>query len=325
MAQISYLQALRDAMAEEMRRDPAVFLMGEDVRHNMYGSSGGLFDEFGAERVLDTPTSENGFVGAAGGAALVGMRPVVDVTIAPFLYLAADQVISMIAKSRYLYGGQARVPVVIRVCMMYGVHGAAQHSDRPYPMFMNVPGLKIVAPGDPADAKGLMKAAIRDDDPVLVFEDGTLWGTSAEVPDGDHLVPLGQAAVKREGGDVTLVAIAGAVPLALAAAETLAAEGVDVEVVDPRTLKPLDLPTILTSVSKTGRLVIADPAHRTCSAASEIAAVVAERGFWDLRAPIRRVVTPDIPIPFAPSMERGLYPTRESIAEAVRLTLQEDA
>jgi pyruvate dehydrogenase E1 component beta subunit len=325
MPKTGFLQAVRDAMAEEMRRDPAVFLMGEDVRQNMYGSSGGLFEEFGAERVLDTPTSELGFVGAAGGAGLVGMRPIVDVTIAPFLYLAADQVISMIAKSRYLYGGQAQIPIVIRACMLYGVHGAAQHSDRPYPMFMNVPGLKIIAPGDAADAKGLLKSAIRDDDPVLVFEDGTLWGTSGEVPDGDHLTPLGRAAVKRPGADVTVVAIAGAVPLALAAAETLTSEGIDVEVIDPRTLKPLDIPTILESVARTGRLVIADPAHRTCSAASEIAAEVAEKGFWDLRAPIRRVVTPDIPIPFAPTLERGLYPTRESIAEAVRRTLQEDA
>jgi pyruvate dehydrogenase E1 component beta subunit len=325
MPKITYLQALRDAMAEEMRRDPAVFLMGEDVVQNMYGSSGGLAAEFGEGRVIDTPLSENGFVGAGGGAAMVGMRPIVDVTIAPFIYLAADQVISMIAKSRYLYGGQARVPIVIRTCMIYNINGAAQHSDRPYPMFMNVPGLKIIAPADAHDAKGLMKAAIRDDDPVLVFEDATLWGSSGEVPDGDHVLPIGRAAVKRAGKDVTLFAIAGTVPLALAAAEVLAREGVEAEVIDPRTLKPLDTETLLGSVGKTGRLVVVDPANRTCSAASEVAAIVAEHGFWDLQAPIARVTTPDIHIPFAPSMERGLYPTVDRIVEAVRRTMKEDA
>lgn len=323
MASLSYLEAIRDAMSEEMRRDPAVFLMGEDVVHNVYGSSGGLAKEFGLERVIDVPLSEAGFVGAAAGAAMVGMRPVVDVTIAPFLYPAMDQIVSIIAKSRYLYGGQTKVPVVIRACMLYNINNAAQHSDRPYPAFMGIPGLKIIAPSCPADMKGLLKAAIRDDDPVLCFEDGTLWMTRAEVPDGDFVVPLGRSDIKREGKDVTLYAVAGAVPVALEAAEQVANEGISGEVIDPRTLKPLDSATVLESVRKTGRFIAADPAHQTCSVASEMAAIVAERGFWDLKAPVVRVNTPDVPIPFATSLERGLYPTPESLVAAIRRVVRE--
>lgn len=325
MPKSNYIRATRDAMAEEMRRDATVFLMGEDVRFNMYGSSGGLLEEFGEDRVLDTPASENGFVGAAAGAAMVGMRPIVDITIAPFVYPAADQIISIIAKSRYLYGGQARVPVVLRCCMLYNGAAAAQHSDRPYPMFMNVPGLKILAPSDAYDAKGLMKSAVRDDDPVMIFEDTTVWGRSMEVPDEEYLVPIGKAAVKRQGKDVTIFAVAGAVPLATAAAGKLAEEGIDAEVIDPRTLKPLDTAAILASVAKTGRLVVVDPAHRTCSVASEVSAIVAEHGFYHLKAPIRRVTTPDIHIPFSPVMEKGLYPTTDRIIQAVRRTMKEDA
>lgn len=323
MPRISYLQALRDAMAEEMRRDPAVFLMGEDVCQNVYGSSAGLAAEFGEDRVLDTPLSEGGFVGAAAGAAMVGMRPIVDVTISPFLYPATDQIFSIIAKSRYLYGGQARLPLLIRSCMMYNVNNAAQHSDRPYSFFMGMPGLKIIAPSDPYDAKGLLKAAIRDDDPVLCFEDCTVWGRTADVPDDDYVLPLGQAVVKRAGKDATVFAVAGAVPLALAAAEIVASEGIDVEVIDPRTIKPLDTATILSSVKRTGRFVAVDPAHRTGSVASEACAVVAEQGFWDLRSPVIRVTTPDIHMPFSPSMEKGLYPTTERIAAAIRQAMEE--
>lgn len=322
MPKMTYLQALRAAMAEEMRRDCAVFLMGEDTRQGLYGSSAGLAAEFGEERVLDTPLSEAGFIGAAAGAAMVGMRPVVDVTLASFLYPAVDQLFSIIAKSRYIYGGQTRVPVVVRACMMYNINNAAQHSDRPYSFFMGMPGLKIIAPSNPYDAKGLLKAAIRDDDPVLCFEDSSIWTAACEVPGDDYLVPLGRAAVKREGADVSLFAVAGAVPLALQAAERLAAEGIGVEVIDPRTIKPLDTATVLTSVAKTGRFVAVDPAHRTGSVASEIAAVVAEQGFRYLRAPIRRVTTPDVHIPFAPSMERGLYPDIDRIIAAVREVLE---
>jgi acetoin:2,6-dichlorophenolindophenol oxidoreductase subunit beta len=318
VAKTNFLTALRDAMAESMREDPRVFLMGEDVELNLYGSSQGLRDEFGPERVMDVPLSEAAVVGAAAGAAMVGMRPIVDVTIAPFLYLAADQIISIIAKARYMYGGQTHVPLVLRSCMLYNINNAAQHSDRPYSLFMSVPGLKIVAPSDAYDAKGLLRAAIRDEDPVLFFEDVNLWGSSCEVPPDGYEISMGKANVKREGSDVTVFAVSGTVPMAIRAATELEAEGVSVEVIDPRTIKPLDTATVLASVARTGRLVAVDPAHRTGSVASEIAATVSEYGFASLKAPIVRVTAPDVHIPFAASMEKGLFPSVQSIMVAVR-------
>ncbi len=319
MARVNFLNALRDAMAEEMRRDPRVFVMGEDLRQNLYGSSGGLLDEFGPERVLDVPLAEAGVVGTAAGAAMVGMRPVVDITIAPFLYPAADQIISIAAKSRYIYGGQTSVPMVIRACMFYNGSSAGQHSDRPYSTFMSIPGLKIVVPSDVHDAKGLLKAAIRDEDPVLFFEDFALWGSAARLPDDEEiLVPLGKAAVKREGRDITLFAVAGTVPLTLAAAKILEADGISAEIVDPRTIKPLDTATVLASVRKTGRLIAIDPAHRTGSVASEVVAIASEHCFDALKAPPLRLCTPDTHIPFAPNMEKGLYPTTDAIVAAAR-------
>lgn len=321
MRQISFLQAIREAQLEEMRRDPRVFIMGEDIRNNVFGASAGFLEEFGPERVRNTPLSEGGFTGAAAGAAMVGMRPIVDYTIAPFLYVAMDQLISIVAKSSYLYGGQTKVPVVLRAAMFYGNSNAAQHSDRPYPMFMGVPGLKIIIPATPYDMKGLLKSAIRDDDPVMCFEDGRLWGTRGDVPEEEYLIPLGKADIKREGSDVTVVAVGGMVIHALAAAKELEAENISVEVVDPRSLVPLDKETILSSVRKTGRLVAVDVAHRTCSAASEIAAIVAEEAFWDLKGPVLRVTTPDTHIPFSSAMEKGLYPNKDKIAAAVKQTL----
>lgn len=322
MTTISYLQAIRDAQLEEMRRDERVFIMGEDVAWNMLGSTEGFVEEFGAERVRNTPITEAAFTGAAAGAAMVGMRPIVDLMLTSFMYCAMDQIISIISKSTYLYGGQASLPLTIRASMFYGGSNAAQHSDRPIAPFMASPGLKIIAPSSPYDAKGLLKAAIREDDPVISFEDGTLWTTTGDVPDEDYIVPLGQADVKREGSQVTVVAISGAVRAALAAADQLASEGVSVEVVDPRSLVPMDYATILSSVQKTGRLVVADPSHRTCSPAAEIAATVAEDGFWSLQAPIVRVTTPDTHIPFSPPLEAQLYPGPDRIAEAVRQTLK---
>lgn len=319
MPRKSFLEAIRDAQYEEMSRDPRVFMMGEDLASNLFGTTTGLVEAFGRERVRNTPISEAGFIGAAAGAAMVGMRPIVDVTIASFIYPAMDQLVSIIAKSRYLYGGQARLPLVLRLSMFYGNSTAAQHSDRPYPMLMAVPGLKIIIPSNALDMKGLLKSAVRDDDPVLSFEDAALWSAKAEIPDdADFLVPLGKAAIKREGTDVTVVALAGAVTQSLAAATELAKEGISVEVVDPRTLVPLDIETILASVRKTGRLVAVDPAHRTCSAASEIAATVAERAFGSLRAPVLRVTTPDTHVPFSPPLEARLFPNRKTIAEAIR-------
>src|ERR687883_260924 len=323
MRDITYLQAVYEAQHEEMQRDERVFIIGEDIEASFFGTTAGFIEEFGSKRVRNTPLSENGFIGAAAGAALVGARPIVDVTIASFLYVAMDQLISIISKATYMYGGQARVPMVIRASMFYGGNNAAQHSDRPHPIFMNMPGFKIIAPSTPGDMKGLLKSAVRDDDPVLSFEDGTLWASKGPVPDdGDYLVPLGRADIKRPGSNVTGAAIGGTVLHAMAAAAELEAGGVSVEGGDPRTLVPLDTAAILGSVEKTGRLVVADPAHRTCSAASEIAAMVAEEGFWSLKAPIQRVTTPPVHVPYSPALEPQMYPTRDKIVDAVRRTLE---
>ncbi len=317
MPTMSYRDAIRQAMLEEMRRDPAVVVFCEDARFWTMPTHG-FVDEFGPERVPIMPISEEGFTGAAIGAAMTGLRPIVDYTIANLMYVAWDQIVNHAAKNRYLFGGQASVPIVFRAAMKYANATAAQHSDRPYPQLMNVPGLKIVVPSNPADALGLLKSAIRDDDPVVYFEPLRLWGTKGEVPEGEHLVPLGKAAICREGTDVTVVAIGDAVPAALKAAEVLSGEGVDLEVVDPRTLVPLDKATILDSVAKTGRLVIADPAHKTCGAAAEVAAIVAEEGFASLRAPIVRVVAPDVHPPFSPALEALMYPSPARVIAAVQ-------
>ncbi|MGB2401326.1 MAG: alpha-ketoacid dehydrogenase subunit beta [Porticoccaceae bacterium] len=319
MAKVSFIEAIRQAQYEELKRDKSVFLMGEDLVCNVFGTTTGFMEAFGPERIKDTPISEEGFVGAAAGASMVGMRPIVDLTIASFVYPAMDQVCSIIAKSRYIYGGQAKLPLVLRMCMFYGNANAAQHSDRPYPMFMGMPGLKIIVPSCPSDMKGLLKSAIRDDDPVLSFEDGTLWSQKDEIPDDEeYLVPLGVADLKRKGEDVTIVAIGGAVPLAIKAAKIVEADGISVEVVDPRTLVPLDCETILESVRKTGRVITVDPAHEACSAASEISAMIAERAFSFLEAPILRVTTPNTHIPFCPSVEKNLFPTVDRIVAAIR-------
>ncbi len=323
MRELTFLQAVAEAQMEEMERDERVFLMGEDVSGNVYGSSGGLLERFGAQRVLDTPICESGFTGVAIGAAMVGMRPIVDYTIASFMYLATDQLVSMAAKSSYMYGGQTHIPAVFRAAMFYNGGIAAQHSDRNYSMFMNVPGLKVVVPSSPYDAKGLLKTAIRDDDPVLVFEDGNLWGARGDVPQVDYTLPFGQANRCREGGDITIVAIAARVGEAIRAADRLAQEGISAEVIDPRTLVPLDTETILQSIAKTGRLLVVDQGHRTCGAASEIVARVAELGFWDLQAPIMRLTAPDMQIPFSPALEQGFYPQVEQIVVAARKLVTE--
>ncbi|MBB4630825.1 alpha-ketoacid dehydrogenase subunit beta [Sphingosinicella soli] len=319
MAKTTFLEAIREAQFEEMSRDERVFIMGEDIICNVFGTTTGFVDAFGMERVRDTPISENGFIGAAAGASMVGMRPIVDATISSFLYPAMDQIMSIIAKSRYIYGGQARLPLVIRSCMFYGNANAAQHSDRNYPMFMNQPGLKIMVPSTAYDMKGMLKAAIRDDDPVLCFEDSTCWTSKSELPDDpDFIIPLGRGDIKREGTDVSIIAIGGAVPLALKAAQTLQKEGISAEVVDPRSLVPLDKDIILKSVRKTGRAIAVDPAHQTCSAASEIAALIAEHAFESLRGPVLRVATADTHLPFSPSIEKALYPSADRIVAAAR-------
>ncbi|MXW58109.1 MAG: alpha-ketoacid dehydrogenase subunit beta [Acidimicrobiia bacterium] len=322
MRTVSYIQAVTEAMTEEMERDESVFIMGEDVAWNMMGDCTGMVEKFGVERVRNTPISEAGFVGAGAGAAMVGMRPIVHMLIAPFMYVAFDQIVSIIAKSTYTYGGQARLPITLRAPMMYGVSNAAQHSDRPYATLMTIPGLKLIAPATPHDAKGMLKAAIRDDNPVITFEDRSLWGQSSEVPDGELIVPLGQAAVRREGTDVTVVTVAGAITLGLAAAEQLASEGVSAEVIDLRSIVPMDTDTILESVAKTGRLLIADPAHEMGSVASEISAVVAQHGFWSLQAPIARVTTPHTHMPFNADLEKVLLPNTDKIVAEVRALME---
>lgn len=313
---LTYLNAIVEAQREEMLRDERVILIGENI--DIYGGSA-LFDTFDEKRLRNVPISENGFAGMGIGAALTGLRPIVDLTIASFVYLAADQIINQAAKLRYMTGGQLSVPIVFRACTYYNICNAAQHSDRPYPFFMNVPGLKIVAPATPSDMKGLLKAAIRDDDPVLVFEDMNLWTKKEPVPtDPDFLVPIGKAEVKRTGSEVTLVSIAGCLPRVMAAADALLAEGISAEVIDLRTLVPLDTETLLTSLAKTGRVVIVDNSHRTGSVASEVSAVLSEEGFHRLRAPIRRVTTPAVQIPYSAALEKPLYPSKERIVAAAK-------
>ena len=317
---ITLTQALNEAMQEEMRRDERVFIMGEDIQSGVYGASGGLFAEFGGERVRDCPLSENAFMGAAVGAAAVGMRPIVESAFC-FMWVAMDSLVSQAAKMRYMFGGQVNLPIVYRASMYYGGNMAAHHSDRSYPIFMHIPGFKVVFPSNAYDGKGLLKAAIQEDDPVIFCEDRTILGARAYVPEEDYSIPFGVADIKREGTDVTIVAIGGMVPRAMEAAETLAQDGISAEVLDPRTLVPLDKAAILKSVAKTGRLVVVDMAHKTCSAASEIASIVAMEGFWDLQAPIQRLGTANVHIPFSPALEPLCYPTAETITEAVRATL----
>lgn len=316
---MNYLDALVQAQVEEMERDERVIMMGEDIA--VYGS-GDLIDRFGAKRIWSMPISETSFTGVGIGAAITGLRPIIDLNIASFMYLASDQIINQAAKLRYMTGGQVKVPVVFRVCMYYGQSIAAQHSDRPYPLFMNVPGLKIISPTSPADVKGLLKSAVRDDDPVLFFEDIKLWTVKGDVPtDPDTLVPIGRADIKQAGSDVTLVAISGAMRPALEAAKALAAERISVEVIDPRTLKPLDMETIIKSVAKTGRLVLVENAHRMLNASSEIAAIVAEEAFEHLKKPIIRLTAPDAHVGFSPVLEQALYPRKEQIVAAVKRLL----
>ena len=323
----TYIQAIAEATIEEMERDSTVFTMGEDLRQSVYGVTSGLVDRFGEDRVIDTPLSENGFFGAALGASLCGMRPIVE-TVTSFLWVGMDQIISQASKMRYMFGGQAELPVTFRIRMFYARGAAAHHSDRNYPIFMNTPGLKIICPTNAYDAKGLMKTAVRDNDVCMLFEDGIAISSRTEVPEnadlpgGELLVPFGVANTVQEGSDVTVVGIAGGVQHALDAARILEPEGISLEVIDPRTLVPLDTDAILASVEKTGRLVIVDPAHRMCSAASEIAAIVAQEGFWSLQAPIQVVASEQVNVPYSPALEPLIYPTPEKVAAAVRVVIE---
>jgi acetoin:2,6-dichlorophenolindophenol oxidoreductase subunit beta len=313
MRTISYVAAGIEALAEEMRRAPKIFHLSTDAPPP-------LLQEFGPARVRQTPIAESALTGMAIGAAGSGYRPVVDWRLVTFCFVAMDQVVNQAAKIHYMFGGQVKFPIVFRATVGGGSRRAAQHSQSPYSMFMNLAGLKIILPSTPADMKGLMKTAIRDNNPVIAFDSGRLTGLTGEVPDGDVAIPFGKADVKREGKDVTVVALAWLVHEALAAAADLEREGISVEVVDPRSLVPMDADTIRASVRKTGRLVVADEATPVCSAAAEIMALAMEdeETFAALKAPIRRVCALPVPIPYAPEMEDHVFPDRHKIAAAVR-------
>lgn len=314
---LRFMRALRDGLVEEMRRDPTTIVLGEDVTIGLMGVTTGLVDEFGSDRVFDTPLAELGFTGAAVGAAMDGLRPIVEYQISTLPYLAMDQLVNQAAKLRYMTGGQMSVPLVIRMASSGASGGvAAQHSDHNYPMLAHM-GLKVVMPATPADAKGLLKAAIRDNDPVIFYEDAKLMGMRGDVPKQEYIVPLGKAAVPRTGKDVTVVGAGHMVVEALQVAEALAAEGVDVEVVDVRTILPLDTETILESAAKTGRVVVADDSNSFCGFAAEVAAVVADEAFSDLKGPVVRVARPTIPIPFSPPLEEAVLPGGKEIRAAI--------
>ncbi len=321
--EITYVMALNEALREEMRRDPRVFVMGEDVaiwgnRGGVYGVTQGLYDEFGPERVRDTPISEEAIVGTAVGAAVTGMRPVAEIMYIDFMALAMDPLVNQGAKLRYMFGGKARVPVVIRTQEGTGRGIAAQHSQSLEAWFVHVPGIKVCVPSTPYDAKGLLKTAIRDDNPVMFIEHKMLYATRGPVPEEEYTIPFGVADVKREGRDVTFIGIHTMVIKGLAAAEKLAAEGISVEVIDPRTLVPLDIETIVNSVKKTGRVVIAHEACERGGVAGEIAMQIMEHAFDYLDAPIVRVAGRNVPIPYNQRLERAAVPQEEDIIAAIR-------
>ncbi|MEZ4529755.1 MAG: alpha-ketoacid dehydrogenase subunit beta [Thermomicrobiales bacterium] len=329
---MSMKDALNEALRIAMREDPNVILLGEDIAgganvdhlidEDAWGGPMGvtknLVQEFGRDRVLDTPITEAGFIGAAVGAAATGLRPVAELMFVDFFGCCMDQIFDQGAKLRYMFGGKASCPMVIRTQIGAGVNAAAQHSGCHYSVFTHMPGIKTVIPSTPADAKGLLLSAIRDDDLVMFFENKVLYGIKGEVPDGDEGIPLGKADIKRAGEDVTIVAISRMVNQSLAAARALAGEGIEVEVIDPRTLSPLDEDMILSSVEKTHRLVIVDEDNPRCSAASDIAAMVADKGFDLLDAPIKMVTAPHTPVPFSPPLEQFYIPSPEKIAQTVR-------
>jgi pyruvate/2-oxoglutarate/acetoin dehydrogenase E1 component len=319
--ELSVAEAIREALREEMLRDETVYICGEDVGQfgGCFGVTQGLYEEFGEERVRDTPISETAIVGSAVGAAATGMRPVPEIMFMDFVTVCMDQLVNQAAKMRYMFGGKAIMPITLRLPVGAGISAAAQHSQSLEAWFTHVPGLKVVMPSTPADHKGLLKASIRDDNPVIFVEHKVLYGIKGPVPeDEDYVIPLGKGDIKRQGEDVTVVATSMMVYKALAAAEELAKEGISVEVVDPRTLVPLDKDIILSSVEKTGRLVIVHEAVKTGGFGGEIAAIVAEEGFDYLDAPIKRVAAHDVPIPFNAGQEQFVIPNEQDIIAAVK-------
>ncbi|GBD30195.1 2-oxoisovalerate dehydrogenase subunit beta [bacterium HR32] len=322
--ELSYAEAVREALRQAMEQDPGVVLLGEDIGTygGAFGVTDGLLEQFGPERVRDTPISEAAITGCAIGAALTGLRPVLEVQFMDFITLCMEQLVLQAAKIRYMFGGKAQVPLVLRTPAGAGTGAAAQHSESLEAWFVHVPGLKVVAPSTPRDAKGLLLASIRDPNPVVFVEHKLLYRTRGPVPEEPYELPLGRAEVKREGTDVTVVATSGMVPRALAAADRLAEEGVSVEVVDPRTLRPLDTDTILASVRKTGRVVVVYEGVKTLGVGAEIAARIAESdALYHLQAPVVRLGGAECPIPYNRNLERAAVPQEEDVVQAVRQVL----
>jgi len=318
--ELTYAEALNEALREEMKRDERVFLIGEDIGINWEGAfkvTKGLAKEFGLERVRDTPISEACIIGAAVGAAMTGLKPVAEIMFGDLLALAMDQIANQAAKIHYMFGGQLKVPVVIRSPFGAGRSIAAHHSQSLEAWFMHTPGLKVAVPSTAYDAKGLLKTAIRGDDPVMFFEHKLCYTTKSLIPEEEYLIPFGNADIKREGSDITVFATFWMVHQALKAAETLAKKGVEVEIIDPRTLVPLDKQSILRSVKKTGRILIVEEDCKTCGIGAEIAAIVAEEAFDYLESPIKRLAEPDTPIPFSPVLENYVIPNEKTIVKSI--------
>ncbi|MGQ9369303.1 alpha-ketoacid dehydrogenase subunit beta [Azospirillum sp. ST 5-10] len=334
MSRKSFRQALNEAMRQEMERDPTVIVLGEDIAGGMgakgeqdawgdvLGASKGLLKRFGRERVFDTPISESAFIGAAAGAAVNGLRPIAQLMFVDFFGVCGDQIINQMAKFRYMFGGKATTPVVIRTLFGAGARAASQHSQCLYPIFTHIPGLKVVVPSSPYEAKGLMIQSIRDDDPVIFFEHKAMYDDVEEVPDEPYAIPFGTARTVREGADATVVAIGRMVQFASRAAEALHREGIECTVLDPRTTSPLDTGAILGSVERTGRLIVVDEAGPRCGMASDIAALAAQNAFASLKAPVRMVTPPHTPVPFAPELEDLYVPDAAKIQAAVRETVR---
>ncbi len=333
MTEMTIRDAINLTIHEEMERNPDVLVLGEDIvgGHGtaggpeaiggIWGATTGLYAKFGANRVIDTPISESAIIGAAAGLALAGKRPIAELMFADFVGVSLDQLWNQMAKFRYMFGGKTTCPAVVRMIYGAGMSAAAQHSQSVYAMMTSIPGLKVVLPTTPADAKGLLTEALRGDDPVMFFEHKALFGVKGEVPDGDYRVPFGQARMVREGGDVTIVTCGLMVSFSEKAADKLAADGIGCDVIDLRTTSPLDEEAILDSVETTGRLVIVDESTPRCSLASDIAGIVASKAFSSLKAPIEMVTAPHSPIPFAPGLEKAWLPSPTSIEAAVRRTL----
>jgi pyruvate dehydrogenase E1 component beta subunit len=318
--ELTYGEAVREAIAEEMRRDPRVFLIGEDVAEagHPFKVLTGLVQEFGTDRIIDTPISEPGYAGIGVGAAMTGMRPIVDVMFGDFITLAMDQIVNQAAKVHYMSGGKLRVPIVFRTTLGATRRSAAQHSQSLHAWVSHIPGLKVALPSSPYEAKGLMKSAIRDDSPVVIFEDKMMYRIKGPVPEGDYLVPFGVAEVKRAGTDVTIVATSSMVQVALGAAAMLDEVGLHAEVIDPRTTFPLDKQTLIDSAKKTSRAIVVDEGYERYGVTAEIAAVIAEGAFYHLDAPVRRIGAMDVPVPFSPVLEDLTVPTEKAVFEAAK-------